>query len=94
MEEEKTEEETGELGREVGKITHYFDKIGVAVVELTGDLKKGDKIRIKGTTTDFEQEVEEMQVEHQPIEEAKEGQAIGLKVKEKVRENDKVYVIE
>ncbi len=90
----EAEQAGGELGREVGKITHYFDKIGVAVVELTDSLKAGDKIRIKGNTTDFEQEIESMQIEHEEVEEAGKGQAIGLKVKDKVRNNDKVYVVE
>ena len=91
MAEEKAEEN---LGREVGKVTHFFGKISVAVVELSDTLKVGDKIRIKGNTTDFEQVVESMQIEHQNVEKAEAGQAIGLKVKEKVREGDKVYVVE
>ncbi len=81
-------------GRKVGKVTHYFSKIGVAVVELTDTLKEGDKIRIKGSTTDFEQVVESMQIEHEQVKEATAGQSIGLKVKEKVREGDEVFVIE
>lgn len=80
--------------KEIGKVTHFFDKISVAVVELTDSLEVGDKIRIKGTTTDFEQEVKEMQIEHQKIEKAKAGDLIGLKVEEKVRVNDKVYLLE
>ena len=79
---------------EIGKISHFFSKIGVAVVELTGNLKVGDTIRIKGSTTDFTQEVESMQVDHNSVQEAKSGDSIGLKMKEKVRENDKVYKIE
>ena len=94
VEENSESGQAEELGREVGKITHYFDKIGVAVVELTDSLKVGDKIRVKGATTDFEQEVESMQIEHEEVKEAEKGQAIGLKVKEKVRVNDKVYVVE
>ena len=78
-------------GKEVGKITHYFTHIGVAVIELSGDLKMGDKIRIKGATSDFEQNVDSMQIEHEKIKEAKAGQSIGLKVKEHVREQDIVY---
>ncbi|MEM3405464.1 MAG: translation elongation factor-like protein [Candidatus Pacearchaeota archaeon] len=79
--------------KEIGKVTHFFDKISVAVVELTDSLEVGDKIKIKGTTTDFEQEVKEMQIEHQKIEKAKAGDLIGLKVEEKVRVNDKVYLL-
>ncbi len=82
-----------ELGKEVGKITHYFGNIGVAVIEMTGGLKAGQKIKVKGATTNFEQKVESMQEEHKKIAEAKKGQAIGMKMKEKVRENDAVYIV-
>jgi translation elongation factor EF-1alpha len=81
--------------KELGKVTHYFGKISVAVVEVTEDevLKKGDKIHVKGATTDFEQQVDSMQVNHQDVEEAKKGDAIGLKVDEAVRENDQVFKV-
>lgn len=77
----------------VGKISHFFPKISVAVVELDDELKVGDKISIEGPKTNFEQIVESMQIEHQPVETAKAGQSIGLKVKERVREKDLVYKI-
>jgi len=77
----------------VGKITHYYGKIGVAIVELVGALKKGDKIHIKGSTTDFEQEVTSMQVDHADIDKAKKKDLIGMKVEQKVREGDKVYLV-
>jgi putative protease len=77
--------------REIGKVTHYFTKIGVAVIELTDELKVGDTIHIKGATTDFQQSVESMQIEHEPVESAGAGQAIGLKVEERVRKGDTVY---
>jgi len=76
----------------IGKITHYFEKIGVAVIEITSKMNVGDSIKIKGATTDFEQEVESMQVEHEQIKQAKKGQAIGIKVKDKVRPGDLVYL--
>ena len=78
-------------GKEVGKVTHYYTHLGVAVVELSGTLKAGDKIRIKGATSDFEQTVDSMQIEKDKIEEAKKGQSIGLKVKEHARQHDVVY---
>lgn len=78
---------------EVGRITHFFDKINVAVVELVSSLKKGDRVRIKGNTTDFEQKIESMQLEHEKIEKASKGQAIGLKVNGAVKVHDKVYII-
>ncbi len=90
MPEEPKEEN---LGEEIGKITHYFTKIGVAVIELSGDLKVGDKIRIKGATSDFKQTVKSMQIEHESIEEAEAGQSIGMKVKDHAREGDTVYKI-
>lgn len=76
---------------EVGTITHFFSKINVAVVELKAPLSVGDKIRIQGPTTDFEQTVESMQIEHENVKAAKKGQSIGLKVNERVRESDTVY---
>ncbi|MHC1579354.1 MAG: translation elongation factor-like protein [Candidatus Alkanophagales archaeon] len=79
--------------RYVGKVTHYFPRIGVAVVELVGDLKLGDRIKIEGATTDFEQEVTSMEIEKRKIEHARAGQSIGLKVVNRVRKNDKVYVV-
>lgn len=81
-------------GKEVGQVTHFFDKVGVAVVELTSNLKIGSRIRIKGTTTDFEQEVKSMQIQHEEISEAKKGDAIGMKTDEKVRVHDKVFILE
>ncbi len=76
---------------EVGRVTHYFTRISVAVIELSAPLAIGDRIRIKGPTTDFEQTVESMQIEHKNVERAEAGQSIGLKVMERVRENDRVY---
>jgi putative protease len=75
----------------VGKITHYFSKINVAVVELTDELKVGDEISIEGNKTNFQQKVESMQIEHKQIEEAKANDVIGLKVIDKVREGDTVF---
>ena len=80
--------------KKLGKVTHYFTNIGVAVVKLSGILKVGDKIHIKGATSDFEQKVDSMQIEHEKLEEAKKGQAIGLKVKDHAREHDVVYKVE
>jgi len=79
--------------KEVGKVTHYFTRIGVAVVDLTDTLSVGDKILIKGATTNFEQTVESMQIEHKNVETAHGGQKIGLKVNQRVREGDTVYKI-
>ena len=80
--------------REVGAVTHYYTKIGVTVIELTDTLKVGDKIHVKGATSDFTQKVDSMQIEHKEVKEAKKGDSIGLKVKEHTREHDKVFVVE
>jgi len=77
----------------IGKITHYYGKIGVGIVELLGNLKVGDKIHLKGHTTDFEQTVDSIQVEHENVDSAKKGEVIGMKVKDKVHEGDEVYLI-
>ncbi|MGB9659146.1 MAG: translation elongation factor-like protein [Nitrososphaerales archaeon] len=77
--------------REIGKVAHYYPKIGVAVVELKASIKVGDKILIKGSTTNFEQMVESMQIEHQDVQSAEAGKSVGLKVVQRVREGDIVY---
>jgi len=83
-----------EEGKLIGRITHYFDKIEVAVIELTAPLAVGDTIRVVGgEDTDFTQEVESMEVEHEKIKKAKKGDSVGLKIKEKVREGYKVYKV-
>jgi putative protease len=82
----------GEL-QEIGRVTHYFAKIGVAIVELKSLLSVDDRIHFKGPNTDFAQSVESMQIEHKNVTQAKTGQSIGLKVDDRVRENDRVYKI-
>jgi len=82
-----------ENAKEIGQITHFFDKINVAVVELTSSIEVGDRIRIKGTTTDFEQPIKEMQIEHEKVAKAEKGDAIGMKVRDRVRVHDKVYLV-
>lgn len=76
---------------EVGRITHFFSKIDVAVIELKAALSVGDTIAIKGPTTDFEQNVDSMQIEHKNVQRAEPGQSIGMKVMQRVRETDVVY---
>lgn len=77
----------------VGQVTHYYDKIGVAVVELTDTLAVGDEIRISGHGKEFTQKITSMQIEHENVESAKKGQAIGLKVDQKVKDGDEVFKI-
>ncbi len=78
---------------EIGKVAHFFSKISVAVVELTGDIKIGDTLHFRGATSDFTQKLDSMQIDHKPVEEAKAGDAIGLKTDEPVRENDAVFKV-
>ncbi len=80
-------------GKLIGRISHYFDHLGVAVIELSDKLKEGDTIRIVGGETDFTQQVESMEMEHQKMKEGKKGDSVGLKVGQKVREGYKVYKV-
>ena len=79
--------------KEIGKIVHYFDKISVGIIELSDHLKTGDKIRIKGHTSDFTEDVNSMQIEHVTVSEAKAGESVGIKVSQKVHQGDKVYKV-
>ena len=80
------------MEEKIGKVTHYFSHLGVATVQLqSGTLHKGDKIHIVGHTTDTEQVVNSLELEHHQIEEATAGENIGIKVDEHVREHDDVY---
>jgi putative protease len=75
----------------IGKVTHFFGRISVAVLDLTEPLKVGETIHIKGHTTDLTQRVESMQVEHKDIQEAKPGEQVAIKVTGRVHEHDVVY---
>ncbi len=78
----------------VGKVQKFFAKPGVAAIEVTdGILRIGDRLHFKGHTTDFEDTITSMQIEREVIEEAKSGDLIGIKVKDRVRESDTVYKI-
>lgn len=74
-----------------GEITHFFPHVSAGVVKLSSDLSAGDMIQIKGHTTDFKQSVGSMQINHVPVTEAKKGDEIGIKVKDRVRIGDVVY---
>lgn len=75
----------------VGKVTHYFDKIGVAVVELLGPLSVGDTVKIVHGETDFTMTVSSMQIEHEQIQEAKKGQTVGMKVDQPVKPENEIF---
>ena len=76
---------------EIGEVMTYYANIGVAAVELSGDVKVGDTIIFRGFTTDMEHKVDGMQIEHESVQEAKAGDQIGIKISGKVRKNDRVY---
>jgi putative protease len=77
--------------KKVGKVTHVFGQIKVAIVKVSGDIKLGDVLHIKGGTSDFDQKVVSMQIDHKKITKAKKGDVIGLKVAKKVREGAEVF---
>lgn len=79
--------------KKVGKVTHYYDKIGVAVIDVASPFKAGDVIKISGHDKEFTQTVSSMQIEHEQIKEAKKGQTVGLKTDQPVRENDEVFLV-
>lgn len=78
----------------IGKVTHYYDKIGVVIVELAGNLAVGEKVKfVRGGEDLFEQEVDSIQIEHEQKTSAKKGDVVGLKVQKEVREGAEVYKI-
>jgi len=79
---------SGEL---VGEVNHFYNRIGVAVIDLVGSLEVGNQVHFFGRTTDFRQEVTSMQIEHEAITEAVAGQEVAMKVERRVRNHDKVY---
>lgn len=81
-------------GKQIGTITHYFDHIGVAVLNLQDKLKVGEAVQIQGHSTDFQQTIDSMQIDHKAVEQAKPGDDVAVKVTQKVHPNDKVFRVE
>lgn len=77
--------------KKVGKVTHFYGKIGVAIIELLDSCVVGDTIKFKGHGKEFEQLVDSMQIDHKPVEKAKKGDVIGMKVSQEVAEGVEVY---
>ncbi len=75
----------------IGKVTHYYGGIGVAIIKFNREVKVGETIHFKGPHTDFTQKIDSMQYDHKDIESAKKGQEVGIKAEQKVRESDEVY---
>jgi len=79
--------------KEIGKVSSFFSHVSVAAIKLTGSLKVGDKVHIKGNTTDFEDTIGSIQIERKEVKKAGKGDHIGIKVPEKVRPNDVVLLV-
>ncbi len=74
----------------VGEVIHYYTKLSVAIIDLSSSLVLGDQISIEGYTTDFQQTVDSMQIEHKNVEKAVKGDSVGVKVEGRCRKGDKV----
>jgi putative protease len=81
-------------GKRVGTVTHFFDHLSVAVLDLTETVRIGDTLHFLGHSSDFKQEVTSLQIEHKPVEEAKPGADVAIKVTQRVHPNDSVFKIE
>ena len=80
--------------KKVGAITHYYSHLGVGIIKIDEEgLRLGDTVHIKGHTTDFQQTLDSMQIEHKDVQEAKAGDSVGVKVGEHVREHDEVFKV-
>ena len=82
-----------QMEKKIGKVTHYFGHIPAGAIKLTGVLKKGDKIHVKGATTDFTQTVNSIQLDHKDLEKSGKGKEIGIQIEQKVREGDEVFLV-
>lgn len=79
--------------QEIGVVTHYFGKVSAGIIKLSAPLKVGDKVHIKGHTSDFTETVNSIQIEHENVPEGKKGDEVGINVSQKVHEHDRVYKI-
>ena len=79
--------------KQIGTVSNYFEQVSVAAIKLTGNLKVGDTIHFVGGDIDFEQPIESMQINRKPVDSAKKGDEVGIKITEKVRKDYKVYKI-
>ena len=83
--------EMSEQETEIVSVMTYYSNIGVAAIDLTGNVKVGDTIIIRGHTTDVEHVIDSMEIDHKSVQEAKSGDQIGIKVASKLRKKDRVY---
>ncbi|HEY4520436.1 MAG TPA: translation elongation factor-like protein [Candidatus Paceibacterota bacterium] len=80
--------------KEIGKVIHWYDKAGVAVVKLSGNLKVGDKIKVKKGDAEFEDSVESIQVDHEAVNSGKKGNEVAIKLSQKTKEGALIYSAE
>lgn len=80
--------------KKIGRVTHFYGNIGVAIVELSGKLSIGDRVKFSHGEHEFEQTIESMQMEHKDVDSAKKGDVVGVKVDEKVSEGVEVSLME
>lgn len=76
----------------IGKVTHFYGKIKVAIIKFNKPVKVGTDVVIRGATTEFKQTIASMQWDHEPIKIAKKGKEVGIKIKKKVHEGDGVFL--
>ncbi len=81
-------------GKKVGEVTHYYDRLGVAIVKIEDDIKVGDNLLYKKGDREYQEAVAEMQSEHQMIDSATQGDEVGIKVAQKVKKGDQVFLVE
>jgi len=79
---------------EIGKVTHYYGKLGVAIIKLSGELRVGDKIKIEGNKIELDQTVDSMEVDRKKMDEARAGDEVGIKVDQKISEGAIVYKLD
>lgn len=80
--------------KELGKVVHWYDKIGVAVVKLAGALKVGDRVKVKRGETEFEEAVSSMQLDHKPVETGKKGQEVAVKFSQPAKDGAVISKVE
>lgn len=85
---------TNQLNKKpIGVVTHYYGKIGVAIIKFNRGVKRGEEVHFKGATTDFQQKIDSIQFDHKDLEAAPKGKEVGIKVKEKIRGGDEVFEV-
>jgi len=80
------------MGKQIGTVTHWYDKLGVAVIKLSGTLSKGDKIKIKKGDEEFEETVSSLQIEHEDVISAKKGADAAIKLSHRAKEGAGVFL--